>query len=82
MLNWSEGACGDALYDLATLTLGQPERLGDVVAGYGTDVDFDVIRAWWSLRSLRGVRWLTDHGLDPTSPSCEVDVLMAQERQG
>jgi len=23
-----------------------------VVAGYGTDVDLDVIRAWWSLRSL------------------------------
>ena len=34
------------------LTLGHEERLADVVAGYGTDVDLDVIRAWWSLRSL------------------------------
>lgn len=80
VLDWAEAACGDALYDLATLTLGHPERLGDVIAGYGAGVDFDVIRGWWSLRSLRGVRWLVDHGLDPTAPGCEVDVLMAQAR--
>ena len=52
VLDWSEAAQGDALYDLATLTLGHPEHLGDVVAGYGTDVDLDVIHGWWSLRSL------------------------------
>jgi hypothetical protein len=27
------------LFDLAILTLGHEEHLGDVVAGYGTDVD-------------------------------------------
>jgi len=32
------------------------------VAGYGTGVDLDVIRAWWSLRSLQAVRWLVEHG--------------------
>ena len=70
------GACrGDALYDLAVLTLGHQENLGDVVAGYGTGVDLDVIRAWWSLRSLCGVRWLVEHGFDPFTPGCEVDVL-------
>ena len=52
VLDWSEAGPGDALFDLATLTLGHEEHLGDVVAGYGTDVDLDVIRAWWSLRSL------------------------------
>jgi len=26
------------------------------IAGYGRDVDLDVIRAWWSLRSLRAQR--------------------------
>ncbi|EFL29344.1 hypothetical protein SSOG_09058 [Streptomyces himastatinicus ATCC 53653] len=35
---------GDALFGLATLTLGHEEPLDDVVAGYGTDVDLDVIR--------------------------------------
>jgi aminoglycoside phosphotransferase (APT) family kinase protein len=78
VLDWSEAGPGDALFDLASLTLGHEERLGDVVAGYGTDVDVDVIRAWWSLRSLLNVRWLAEHGFDPFSPGCEVDVLRAR----
>jgi len=78
VVDWSEAARGDALYDLAILTLGHREHLGDVVAGYGTDVDLDVIRAWWSLRSLLGVRWLVEHGFDPFSPGAEVDVLRSQ----
>jgi hypothetical protein len=45
------------------------------VAGYGTDVDLDVIRAWWSLRSLRAVRWLVEHGFDPWP---EVAILRSQ----
>src|SRR4051794_25113967 len=38
VLDWSEAAPGDALYDLATLTIGHPEHLGDVISGYGTHV--------------------------------------------
>ncbi|WP_280140883.1 phosphotransferase family protein [Nocardia vulneris] len=75
VLDWTEAACGDALFDLATLTLGHPEHLDDVLAGYGTEVDREVIRAWWSLRSLRGIRWLTEHGFDPTAPGGEIDIL-------
>ena len=78
VLDWTEAGQGDALYDLASLTLGHEEHLGDVVAGYGTDVDLDVIRAWWSLRSLRAIRWLVEHGFDPSSPGCEVDVLKSR----
>ncbi|MFI7604344.1 phosphotransferase family protein [Micromonospora sp. NPDC049366] len=78
VLDWSEASRGDALYDLAILTLGHEERLGDVVAGYGTDVDLDVIRAWWSLRSLLAIRWLAEHGFDPFAPGCEVDVLRSR----
>jgi aminoglycoside phosphotransferase (APT) family kinase protein len=78
VIDWSEAAQGDALSDLARLTLGHQEHLGDVVAGYGTDVDLDVIRAWWSLRSLLAVRWLAEHGFDPSAPGCEVDVLRSQ----
>ena len=77
VIDWSEAAQGDALYDLAILTLGHEERLGDVVAGYGIDVDLDVIRAWWSLRSLRAARWLIEHGFDPSEPGCEFAVLRA-----
>jgi hypothetical protein len=28
-------------------------ELDDVTAGYGTDIDLDVIRAWWSLHAGR-----------------------------
>jgi len=77
VIDWSEAAQGDGLYDLAILTLGHEERLGDVVAGYGTDVDVDVIRGWWSLRSLRAARWLIEHGFDPSEPGCEFAVLRA-----
>ncbi|MBP2706232.1 aminoglycoside phosphotransferase family protein [Microbispora sp. RL4-1S] len=78
IIDWSEAGRGDALFDLAILTLGHEERLGDVVAGYGTDVDLDVIRAWWSLRSLLVVRWLAEHGFDPFAPGCEIDVLRSR----
>ncbi|MFD8740245.1 phosphotransferase family protein [Streptomyces sp. NPDC059618] len=78
VIDWSEAGRGDALYDLATFTLGHEERLADLLAGYGTDVDLDVIRAWWSVRSLLVVRWLTEHGFDPFAPGCEVDVLRSR----
>jgi len=79
VIDWSEAGPGDAPYDLAILTLGHQEHLGDVVAGYGTAVDLGVIRAWWSLRSLQAARWLIEHGFDPSSPGCEVDVLRSQQ---
>ncbi len=44
----------------------------------GTDVDLDVIRAWWSLRSLLAIRWLVEHGFDPSPPGCEFDVLRSR----
>ncbi|MEV5477472.1 phosphotransferase [Streptomyces sp. NPDC052207] len=78
IIDWSEAGQGDALHDLATFTLGHEEHLDDVIAGYGTDVDLDVIHAWWSLRSLLVVRWLIEHGFDPFAPGCEVDVLRSR----
>ncbi|HET9944027.1 MAG TPA: phosphotransferase [Actinomycetes bacterium] len=78
VLDWSEAGQGDPLYDLATLTLGHEEHLDDVLVGYGTGADLDVVRGWWSLRSLVGIRWLLAHGFDPFLPGCEVDVLRAR----
>ncbi|CAL9574702.1 aminoglycoside phosphotransferase family protein [Streptomyces sp. enrichment culture] len=78
VIDWSEAGRGDALYDLATFTLGHEEHLDDVLTGYGADIDLDVIHAWWSLRSLLAVRWLTEHGFDPFAPGCEVDVLRSR----
>ncbi|WP_017590684.1 phosphotransferase family protein [Nocardiopsis ganjiahuensis] len=78
IIDWSEAGRGDALYDLATFTLGHEDRLEDLLAGYGADIDLDVVRAWWSLRSLLIVRWLSEHGFDPFEPGCEVDVLRSR----
>ncbi|MET8979309.1 phosphotransferase [Streptomyces sp. NPDC004539] len=78
IIDWSEAGQGDALYDLATFTLGHEEHLDDVIAGYGAAVDLNVIHAWWSLRSLLIVRWLAEHGFDPFAPGCEVDVLRSR----
>ena len=65
VIDWSEAGRGDAMFDLASLTLGHPGHLGDVVAGYGGDVDLAAVRGWWSLRSLTAIRWLVGHGFDP-----------------
>ncbi|MGQ4515411.1 phosphotransferase [Streptomyces sp. DW26H14] len=78
IIDWSEAGQGDPLYDLATFTLGHEEHLDDVLSGYGTGVDLDVLHAWWSLRSLLVVRWLIEHGFDPFAPGCEVDVLRSR----
>ncbi|MHA3704530.1 phosphotransferase, partial [Jatrophihabitans sp. YIM 134969] len=78
VLDWSEAGAGDAHHDLATLTLGHSEHLDDVLAGYGAGVDREAVRGWWSLRSLLAIRWLAEHGFDPTAPGCEIDVLTSQ----
>lgn len=81
VIDWSEAAPGDAMFDLATLTLGHEERLDDLLVGYGDDADREVIRAWWSLRSLVASRWLIEHGFDPDAPGCEFDVLRSRMQE-
>ena len=75
IIDWSEARQGDGLYDLATLTLAHEEHLDDVIAGYGADVDLDVIRAWWSFRSLIAIRWLAENGYGSPEKFPEVAVL-------
>ena len=74
IIDWSEASQGDAPYDLATLTLAHEEHV-DVIAGYGVDVDVDLIRAWWSFRSLTAIRWLAENGYGPAETFPEVAVL-------
>jgi aminoglycoside phosphotransferase len=78
VLDWSEAGQGDGMHDLATLTLGYPEHLDQVLSGYGAGADRTTIRAHWSLRCLMAIRWLVQHGFDPFRPGCEVDVLRRQ----
>jgi aminoglycoside phosphotransferase (APT) family kinase protein len=78
IIDWSAASQGDALFDLATLTLAHREHLDDVIAGYGTDVDRDLIRAWWSLRCLVAVRWLVENGYGSPEQYPEIAVLRSQ----
>lgn len=61
IIDWSEACQGDALFDLAALTIANEEHLDDVITGYGMDVDRDLIRAWWSFRCLVVIRWLSEN---------------------
>jgi aminoglycoside phosphotransferase (APT) family kinase protein len=78
IIDWSEACQGDALFDLATLTLAHEEHLDDIVGGYGTDVDRDLIHAWWSFRSLVVVRWLVEAGYGSPEEFPEVAVLRSR----
>ena len=75
IIDWSQASQGDALYDLATLTLAHEEHLDEVIAGYGADLDVDLIGAWWSFRSLIAIRWLAENGYGPSERFPEVAVL-------
>jgi aminoglycoside phosphotransferase (APT) family kinase protein len=75
IIDWSEASRGDALNDIATLTLSNEAHLDDVIAGYGGDVDRDLVRSWWSWRCLVVVRWLFENGYGPPEQYPEVAVL-------
>ncbi len=75
IIDWSEASRGDALFDLASLTLGHDEHLDDVLAGYGGDVDRNLIEAWRSWRCLTVIRWLFENGYGPPEDYPEVAVL-------
>jgi aminoglycoside phosphotransferase (APT) family kinase protein len=79
ILDWSEAAAGDPLYDLATLTLAHEENLDHLLAGYGTDVDRELIRAWQSWRCLVAVRWLVENGYGRAEDFPEVAVLRSRQ---
>lgn len=76
VIDWSAAGAGDPLLDLAVLTLGHPQHLTDVVAGYGQPVDLEVVRAWWAYRALTAVPWLAEHGFGAPETLPETAVLL------
>lgn len=64
IIDWADAGLGDALFDVAVLTVGHEEHLHDVIAGYGADVEVELVRAWWAFRRLASVRWMIEHGFD------------------
>lgn len=62
VIDWGDSCMGDPLFELAVLTSREPHRIGDVLAGYGADVDLEVVTAWRHQRWLGELRWMHDHG--------------------
>jgi len=79
-IDWSEASQGDALFDIAILTLAHEEHLDDVLAGYGAEIDRDMIHSWRSFRCLTAIRWLMENGYGPPEDYPEVAVLLAAGR--
>jgi len=75
IIDWSEARSGDALFDIASITLANDAHLDDLVAGYGRDVDRDLVRGWWAFRCLGAVRWLFENGYGDPDQLPEVAVL-------
>lgn len=75
IIDWSEAQQGDPLFDIASLTLAHPNRLDDLLTGYGADVDRDLIRAWWSYRCLIVIPFLMQNGYGDPEGYPEVALL-------
>lgn len=79
IIDWSEAAPGDGAFDLASLTLAHPERLEDLLSGYGSGVDHDAVEAWWAYRCITAIPWLIDNGYGPPDTYPEVAMLRSLE---
>ncbi len=78
IIDWSEAGPGDPLFDLASFTLGHEDHLDDVLDGYGSGIDRDLIRSWQSLRCLTAVRWLIENGYGEADELPEVAILRSR----
>ncbi len=71
LLDLGDVGLGDPVHDIAVLTLWHPQRIPEVLAGYGADDVFTervrrVLPLFRCLRFLTGALWLEQHGFNPT----------------
>lgn len=76
VIDWVDATVMDPLLDLAVLTIDHPQRLGDVVAGYGRHIDREVVRGWWALRRLMSIRWCVRHEIDASGAVASLETLV------
>lgn len=68
-LDFGDAGLGDPVYDLATLTLWDRDRLPAVLAGYGADAAFTAYATelqlpYHVIRHFAATDWLVDHGFE------------------
>jgi hypothetical protein len=72
LLDWGDAGLADPAWEIAVLTLDDPERLGAVLEGYGAPgaERLRIERAhrpYRLLRYLGEISWLVEHGFDPAA---------------
>ncbi|HEX6237981.1 MAG TPA: aminoglycoside phosphotransferase family protein [Acidimicrobiales bacterium] len=82
LLDLGDTCRGDALWDLTVLTLRSPERLPDVLAGYGADHALRnrarrQVPAYRALRLVAEAGWLVEHGFDPARAAADAHSAVA-----
>jgi len=76
VVDWSEASQGDALFDVAILTLGTRNILATSSPATAPTSTATSSAHGWSLRCLTNVRWLAEHATarprsSPRSPCCD-----------
>jgi aminoglycoside phosphotransferase (APT) family kinase protein len=82
LIDFGDACTGDPVWDLAILALDDPQRLGDVLAGYAPGARLrDRIRAMFGpyrlLRWLAEANWLHERGFDPRQPASALRKALA-----
>ena len=82
LIDFGEACTGDPAWDLTILTLDNPGRLGDVLAGYQpgawlTERLRRMISPYRALRWLGEAHWLREHGFSPEEPLAALRQVIA-----
>jgi aminoglycoside phosphotransferase (APT) family kinase protein len=85
VIDFGDACTGDPAWDLAVLTLDDPGRIDDVLAGYGPDPRLArrisaLAGPYRLLRRLGEASWLADHGFDPEPSVAPLRDAAATER--
>jgi Ser/Thr protein kinase RdoA (MazF antagonist) len=80
VLDFGDAVLGDPVWDLAILTLDQPDRLSEILRGYQPDASFErrregVLNAYQLIRCLGSASWMREHG-QPHEPDLEAALHM------
>lgn len=86
VLDFGDAVLGDPVWDLAILTLGAPDMLGQVLRGYRPEESTErrthqLLSAYQLIRRLGSARWMREHG-QPHAPDLDAarHILMGQDR--
>jgi aminoglycoside phosphotransferase (APT) family kinase protein len=84
VLDFGDALLGDPVWDLAILTLDEPDMLGEILRGYHPDASTErrtraLLSAYQLIRRLGSASWMREHGQSP-EPDLEAARRMVVRR--